>query len=304
MKIYEYKNGFHLDGERTVALGFFDGLHLGHRKLLECAIDSAKRLNIPSAVFTFRADSSLPKLSDAPLYSDAEKAELIAEFGIDELIVADFADLRDVSPNEFIRRVLIEELGAGVAISGKDFRFGKSAAGSTALLSEEMKKAGKEYVEIADVSLFSSKVSTTAIKKCLSEGRVGEACAMLGSPYFIRSSVTHGRGVGKTLGFPTINTDIGGRVTFLRSGVYKTEVEIDGARYPALTNVGSCPTFGEYPLHLETFLIDFSGDLYGRTVKIYLISFIRDERKFSSPEELVCQIERDLEIAKAKKDNP
>ena len=173
-----------------------------------------------------------------------------------------------------------------------------SVLGNPELLASEFAKKGLRYVEIGDVSTDSGKVSTTAIKKCLSDGKLKEATAMLGSPYFIRSYVEHGRGVGKTLGFPTLNTDLGGRVAFLKNGVYKTETEIDGKRYSSLTNVGICPTFESRPAHAETFIIDFDGDLYGSAVKIYFHSFIREEQKFSSPDELIKRINKDIEIAK------
>ena len=300
MKIYEYKKGMRLDGERAIALGFFDGLHIGHRKLLESAVFAAEKEKITSAVFTFRADSDLPKLSGAPLYTDTDKAELISSLGIDELIVADFSDIKNASAEDFINGILIGELGCRVAISGSDFRFGRGAAGDVGLLGRKMKEGGGDFIEVGEVTLSSRKVSTTAIKKLLSEGNIRSATAMLGAPYFVRSCVTHGRGVGKTLGFPTINTDIGGRVTFLKHGVYKTETEIDGICYPSLTNVGRCPTFGEHPAHLETFVIDFDGDLYGKSVKIFFLAFIREEEKFSSPEELIRRIELDVSEAKSK----
>ena len=298
MKVYEYTPGAVISGSRSIALGFFDGVHVGHRQLLKSAVSLARESGISSSIFTFTSTSKLPKLSDTPLYTDAEKAELIAELGIDEIIVADFSLIKDLSAESFINDVLIDALGCKVAISGRDFRFGRGALGNPELLASEFAKRGLRYVEIGDVSTDSGKVSTTAIKRCLSEGRLKEATAMLGSPYFIRSYVEHGRGIGKALGFPTLNTELGGRVAFLKNGVYKTETEIDGKRYPSLTNVGTCPTFESRPAHAETFIIDFDGDLYGSTVKIYFHSFIREEQKFSSPDELIKRINKDIEIAK------
>ncbi len=302
MKIYEYPSSSQPSGERVIALGFFDGVHIGHRRLLKRTVELAKSLGIPSSVFTFHSESLLPKSTGGRLYDTNEKIALISDCGIDEIIIADFNSVKAISPTDFINRVLIDELGCRAAISGKDFRFGKNAAGDTALLEEILSEQGKFFVAENDVKIQSKKASTTQIKEYLSRGDIESANEMLGSPYYIASQVVHGRGVGHLLGYPTINTDLGGRVAFLQAGVYKTQVEIDGIRYPALTNIGSCPTFGVHPTHAESFIFDYNGNLYDRRVKIFFIAYLREEKKFSSPNELTEQIGRDIKKCREEQD--
>ena len=300
MKIYEYPLSSKISGERVIALGFFDGVHIGHRQILKRACELSRSLGIPSAVFTFPSEAALPKSSGERLYDTKEKISLISECGIDEIIIADFDFVKAKTPEDFIIDILIGELGCRTALSGRDFRFGKNAEGNTSLLEKILLENGRGFIAEDDVKINSEKASTTQIKEYLADGKINLANEMLGSPYYTKAEVHHGRGVGNSLGFPTINTDIGGRVAFLRAGVYKTDVEIDGISYPALTNVGSCPTFGSFPAHAESFIFDYSGDLYGKEVKIFFISYIREEKKFASPKELTEQITRDIEFCRRK----
>ena len=151
---------------------------------------------------------------------------------------------------------------------------------------------------VPDVKIGERRVSTTYIKELLREGAIKEANECLGSPYFIISEVETGRGVGRTLGFPTINTPIKKLSPRLRPGVYITEATIGSTTYPAISNVGVCPTFSPRDEHIETYILDFDGDLYGREVKIFFHSFLRDEIKFSSENELIMQIKVDINRAK------
>lgn len=298
MKIYNYTPKDTLLGERSIALGFFDGVHIGHRRLIERAVEEAKRLNIPSAIFTFYADASIPKSSAYRLYSTEEKLEIFDSLGVDEVILADFDTIKDTVPLEFINEILISRLGCRTAICGRDFRFGKNAGGTSDQLAKAMQALGRGAILESDVNLYGIKVSTTAIKDFLKAGEIEKANAMLGSPYFIKSEVLHGRGVGHTLGFPTVNTDLSGKEALLHRGVYFSVINIGNKVYPALTNIGSCPTFEKRSMHAETFILDFSGELYGDTVRISLLSFIRDEEKFESPEALIKQINLDIEKVK------
>lgn len=298
MKIYTYEPKTVLSGERSIALGFFDGVHIGHRRLIKNAIDEAKRLNITSSVFTFYAEASMPKSSPDRLYSTEEKLDIFESLGVDEVILADFGSLKDTPPTDFINKILISDLGCRTAVCGKDFRFGKGASGTADMLAEAMKRAQRGAIIEDDVNLYEAKVSTTTIKELLSAGGIEKANEMLGSPYFLRSEVVRGRGVGHTLGYPTVNTSLTGKESLLRHGVYYSIINIGNKSYPALTNIGSCPTFEERAAHAETFIIDFDGEVYGDTVRISLLSFLRSEKKFESPEALTAQIKLDIEKVK------
>ena len=298
MKIYRYNQGMPcLEGERVVALGFFDGVHIGHRRLLAMGRTEAEARNIPFAVFTFY-DSVAIKRDTGRLYSDDEKLFLLQECGVDEVIIANFEELKDLSPESFVRDLLRKVCGARVAVVGKDFRFGKGASADAAELSALMESCGDKATVIDDVTLFSKKVSASAIKEYLRSGDIVRANEMLGAPYFIMAKVEHGRGVGKALGFPTLNCSLDGRRDVLRRGVYRAQLTIDDKTYEALTNIGTCPTFPEREEHAETYILGFDGELYGEGVRINLLNFLRDEIRFSSENDLKTQINIDIQTVK------
>lgn len=300
MQIYRY-NGESLaipKKKRAIALGFFDGVHIGHRKILEFTVNRAKEMGLTPSVFTFISESDELKTTDNRLYTTEQKLTLIKECGIEDIIIADFLVLRDMTGEEFVNDFLIGRLGATLTVSGADFRFGKGAKHTAADLSRLMECGGGESIIVPDVKIGEKRVSTTYIKELLRGGNIKEANECLGTPYFIISNVERGRGVGRTLGFPTINSPIEKPITRLRSGVYITEAIINSTAYPAISNVGICPTFSPRDEHIETYILDFDENLYGSEVKIIFHSFLRDEIKFSSENELIMQIKVDINRAK------
>lgn len=299
MTVYKYGGvPLGLSGERVIALGFFDGVHIGHRALFREARRAADTLSVPFAVFTFISESKDVKAGGERLYTTEEKLSLIRDCSADEVILADFASLKSLSPEEFVESFLVGVCGARVCVVGEDFRFGKDARGTADALSELMREQGGEVITVPDVTLFGTKVSTSEIKRALAEGDIERANAMLGSPYFISADVEHGRGVGKTLGYPTINSSLGAKRNILRHGVYLSSLTLDGGKRSALTNVGVCPTFAERESHAETYVLDYEGTLYGERVRIELLAFLREERKFESADELRRQINKDIDEAK------
>lgn len=292
MKIYEYTPNKKLDiPECALALGFFDGVHAGHRKLLETTRTLAKERGLIFAVFTFLSENGFK--SKERLYSTGEKLSLLEDIGAEAVIISDFSGISEISAEDFINGSLISDMNARVAVAGYDFRFGRGALGDSALLANTMKSAGLDCVIEKEQKIGEEKISTTKIKELLASGEVGLARQFLGMPYFIGGEVKRGNGVGHTLGFPTVNTDFEDGKTLLKRGVYRTAVDVDGTLYSGVTNVGSCPTFEERSLHAETFILDFSGDLYGKTIRIYFLGFLREEKQFSSPKELILQINVD-----------
>ncbi len=301
--VYEYAKNICPFGKRVVALGFFDGVHLGHRAILSAAKERASELGVPCSVFTFRSESEGAKQSAVRLYSTEAKLELIEGCGIDEVILADFDEVREISPEDFVTELLSRELGCISAIAGRDFRFGYRASGDTALLSALMSQCGGECIIADDVIMHACKISTTEIKKLMAEGNISIANEMLGTPYFLEAVVEHGRGVGRTLGFPTVNSPLTDRQGLLKHGVYLSEIVTRGGRYPALTNIGVCPTFEARTEHAETFVLDFNSDIYGERVRIILNSYLRPEIKFDTPEKLREQISKDIIKAKEEFEN-
>lgn len=290
-----YETNAEINGTRVIALGFFDGVHIGHRKILDTARAEATRLGIPLAAFTFSLDSGIK--DEKRIYTERERLHLFNKCGVDEVIIAGFNDMRGLSGEDFVNKYLVEKYGCAVAVVGEDFRFGKGASCGATELKHLLSAAGRESITVSDVTIDGARVSTTDIKNYLLSGDMAAANTALGAPYLIISSVSHGRAVGRTLGFPTLNCDIGGKRP-LRLGVYASSVVIAGEEYSALTNVGICPTFDIREVHAETFILDFNKEIYNEEVKIYLHAFLRDEMRFSTKEELIARINTDIENAK------
>ncbi|MBE6655458.1 MAG: riboflavin biosynthesis protein RibF [Ruminococcaceae bacterium] len=272
---------------QAIALGYFDGGHRGHQALLERTLLEARRLSCESAVFSF---SHLPTKEGSPLFSVEDRLAFFEKAGIQNVILASFEELRSLSPEAFISSVLKESCHARLALCGFNFRFGYMAAGDAALLARFL----PESVILPPMLYENAPISATRIRGALSRGDIEAANAMLGHPYTVSGTVTHGRTVGRTLGFPTANV---APLTMLpRHGVYKTSVEVDGILYKGVSDVGVRPTVEEGgEERVETFLKDFSGDLYEKTLKISFFSFLREEKRFSSLAELKAQLSKDIQ---------
>lgn len=280
--------------ERTaVALGLFDGVHLGHRFLLNVAVESG----LMPSVFTFNPETVAIKSRCGYIYNKEEKDRLLAACGIEQVYSVDFCDVCGMSGEEFVKNILVDRLNAGFVCCGNSFRFGKNALCGIVELCKLGRKYGFDTVGIDDVTYEGETVSSTAVRKMLLNGDTLMAGQFLGEPYTIGREVAHGAELGSTIGFPTINQFFGEGQLVPKYGVYASEVYING-RYRAVTNIGIKPTvsYGGRPL-AETHILDFSGDLYGKTISVRLRDFIRSERKFSSVDELKSQISEDVRAA-------
>lgn len=281
---------------RAIALGFFDGVHLGHRALIADTIEMAEREGTSATVFTFPSDAAL-KRGAARLYSTEDKLKIFETLGVDEVVLCDFGSVSALSPGDFIEKVLIEALDCRSAVVGEDFRFGHRAEGTSVYLRDVMTEAGRS-VKVHEMLLSDIKgrgrveISATLIRELLSLGEVSLAAELLGAPYFISGTVERGRGDGHGLGYPTVNTKIG--ESPLKHGVYHTRVRVGGEEFQALTNVGICPTFSPREPHLETHILDFSREVYGERVFVEFLDFLREEMSFSSGEELTQEIEKNI----------
>lgn len=303
MRIYEYSENMTPDfSAAVVALGMFDGVHRGHKALLSSAKKEAKKRKAPLVVFTFFSENELPK-GVTRLYSSEVKNELLEKAGADAAVYADFNKISGVSAESFIRDVLIGKLGALVAVTGFDFRFGKGREGDTKLLSRIMEDEKREVLLVPDEVVSGMKVSSSLIKKLLSEGNTRLADELLGDSYFIEGEIVHGDGRGASLGLPTVNISLHNDKSFIKQGVYYSRIVLGEKSYTGLTNIGKCPTFEERDVHAETFILDFSGELYGKTARIYLIDYLREEIKFKNKEELTNQINKDVASVKERYKN-
>lgn len=282
--------------KRAVALGLFDGVHLGHREVIKYPVQLEKNKFVPS-VFTFKNSSLYKKQgrSIEYIYTDTQKETIIINLGIKEIFSLNFNIIKNLSGEEFVREILIKTINAEYVVCGDDFKFGKNASCGIRELSE----LGKKYnliVRIAEnVKLQNESVSSRKIRECLKNGDIQTANIMLGSDYHIDGEVVHGRQLGRTLNFPTINQAFEFNQLVPRKGVYQSVANVNGILYDSITNIGVRPTVDDeiQPLS-ETHILNFSGDIYGRNINVTLKKFIRDEKKFSSVEELRNQISEDI----------
>ena len=298
MVIYEYPKDRELNiHECVLALGFFDGVHIAHRDLLRRAREVAEQRGLTFGVFTFASKGNI-KEGHARLYDDTEKAEIFSSLGADFTLFADFSAISGCSPEEFVTDILCKQLNCRVCVAGFNFRFGKGAKAGSAELSSIMSEAGGEAIICEEITAGdNTTLSATMIRGLILEGRISEANELLGVPYYIKGRVLHGRSDGRKMGFPTVNIPIEEGKIVPRLGVYRSAIPIDGKIYIGITNIGVCPTFECREVHLETHILDFDGDLYGKEIRIYLLDFMREERAFSSQDELKMQITIDKNTA-------
>ncbi len=287
----------------VLCLGNFDGVHSGHVALLKQAIKqkeflSAQYPNIKSGVLTF-TESTHKFLSNPSLrcITDLdEKQKLFAALGIDMVIALDFNSVKDMSPQEFVDVILKTNCNCVMTVCGFNFHFGAGGVGDHQTLSRLM---GGNSVTVPPVVINGTAVSSTAIRTALTNGDMECANMLLGRPFSIESKVKHGRGVGNSLGFATINQHFKAGQLVPAHGVYASVCMIDGTPFPAISNVGVHPTFGDGgEVVCETHILDFRGDLYGKTVLTQLHTFIRPERKFDSPVQLTEEIGRNIATAR------
>ena len=293
MVIYHYPTDESLNiSECVLALGFFDGVHMAHRDLIDKAAETARERGLKLGIFTFGSKSAI-KADAERLYNDAEKADIFSDLGADFTVIADFKAIAHMSAEDFVNDLLVRDLNCRVCVAGFNFRFGRGAAGNSDMLTALMEKAGGEARICEEITAKGVTLSATLIRSLISEGEIEQANEYLGAPYYIIGRVLHGRSDGRKIGFPTINMTIEEGRIIPKRGVYRTAVVIDGKLYSGVSNVGVCPTFEGSEVRLETHVIDYDGDLYGREMRVYLLGYLREERKFDSIDLLKGQIEYD-----------
>jgi riboflavin kinase/FMN adenylyltransferase len=281
---------------RSLALGTFDGVHLGHREVIRGALDWGRSAGVPAAVVTFDPHPLQVLRPDSPprlITPTNVKVSLIETLGVDEIVVIPFTEeLSRMSAESFAGDVLGDALGARRLSVGANFRFGHEARGDVGLLqqSESFETAVVPLIEVGG-----KPVSSTRIRELLEAGAVGEAAELLGAPFRLEGPVVEGDARGRLLDMPTANLALPPEVVLPATGIYAGVAPIEGEDRAAAVSVGVRPTFEEAgELKVEAYLLDFEGDLYGRTLTLQLIERIRDEERFDSAEELVEQMHRDV----------
>lgn len=287
----------------VLTIGNFDGVHLGHQAVLRQVIDQAKRLNLPSTVMLFEPQPlELFKGEQAParLTRLRDKYVQLARLGVERLLCVNFnARFAAMTADDFVDRLLVEQLGVKFLVVGDDFRFGAARKGNFSRLVQAGEQYGFDVVNTNSFCVSDMRVSSTAIRQSLACGELQEAAAMLGRPYSINGRVAHGNKLGRTIGFPTANVLLKRRVSPV-SGVYAVRVSgIDDEILPGVANVGVRPTVNGVRQQLEVHVFDVAKDLYGKQLEVQLLHKLRDEKKFDSLEQLKQQIENDALAARA-----
>jgi riboflavin kinase/FMN adenylyltransferase len=289
-------------GPSAVTVGKFDGIHIGHRGVFAQLCDRADAAGLIPTVVTFdRNPLSLIKPDQAPpaLVSLAQKAELLAEAGIAVTVMLAFTpELAALSPEAFVRRVLVDSLHAKLVLAGADFRFGDRGEGDFEALRGFGATYGFEVVLIEDVRRddggVARRTSSTWIRELMAAGRVREAGELLGRAPGIRSQVVHGEQRGRQLGYPTANLDPNIEGMLPADGVYAAWATVDGERYGAAVSIGNNPTFDGIPQHqVEAHLLDQDRDLYGMTIELAFVDYVRPMQRFGSVDALVAQMHDD-----------
>ena len=290
--------------ERVIALGFFDGVHLGHAALLRRTAEEAAARGVTPAVFTFdRVPKEVLTGIPCPLINSPEdRADLVRRlYGIRDVIMVPFDDeMRTTSWEDFVTKILVERYHAVHLVAGHDHHFGHKNKGSPELLVQKCAELGLGCDIIPKVEVGGITVSSTYIRRLVELGQIERANRFLGHPHTLTQTVRHGRRIGRTIGIPTVNLTAPPHVLVPSHGVYATRVYLpDGTSYPAVTNVGTRPTVNNgTDVTVEAWLLDFDGDLYGQTVRVEFYHHIRDEIRFDSLDALKAEITRNAETTR------
>lgn len=282
----------------SLALGFFDGVHLGHQKVIKSAVDFAKRNGIKSAVVTFKEHPCCFFRGICPKYilTREERLKHIEALGVDYVYLLDFnSKLCMLSAEDYLREVLVGNFSPKSISTGFNHYFGAKKSGNVTLLAEKQVEYGYQYFEIPPQKVFGKTISSTAIRELLSKGQIKNANEMLGYNFSITGEVVKGQQLGRTIGFRTANLIYPNELIDLPFGVYSTVVTIDGKKYQGVTNFGIRPTVSDsHKCTLETHILDFEKDIYGKYITVEFIKMIRAEKKFKSLDELKNQIIADV----------
>ena len=292
---------FQIQEPTAVTLGKFDGLHRGHDLLMQTVLEKSKEYGLASVAFTFDIPprNKVEEIVANVLTTNDEKQYIFEKRGIDYLIECPFTtEVMSMEPKNFIAWIS-KALHMKYVVVGDDFRFGHKRAGDYHTLQEYEGEFGYKTIVIDKLKDSNRDISSTYVREKIADGNIKKANELLGYKYFIKSEILHGRKLGRTIGVPTINMILPENKLLPPSGVYVTEVLVDGNTYMGVTNIGCKPTVSdENVVGVETYIDEFNQDVYGEKIVVSFIQFIRPEQKFNSIEELKAQMQSDIEVSR------
>ena len=299
IRIYDLNSDLPDLEKKVVSLGYFDGVHLGHQKLMKRNVDLSKKYGLIPSILLFKENTKTTVKDEKRYLSSLEdKVEILSQLGIKTFCLVNFDEnFMKLSPKDFIKTIIAEKLNAKIIIVGDDYRFGYKASGSVATL-REYEDIFAYKTDIVDFEMEDDhgKISSGHIRDLIRNGEISKANKYLGRSYKIRGKVVHGKRRGRLLNFPTANLEPSFPYVMPTDGVYLTITNIRGKDYYGLTNIGSNPTFEEGDdKKIETFIFDFNQSIYDEDISVEFIEFLRPDYKFSSAEELICQMDKDKE---------
>ena len=287
----------------VVAIGIFDGVHLGHQRIISEAVSEASRLRAKSLVLSFEPhplEVLIPAKAPTLLTSPEERAVLMDSLGVDCLCFVRFtARVANMTPEQFVKAILIDRLRVETVTIGFNFSFGRKAKGNAETLRELGRKYGFGVRVVQPVKVNGVTVSSTLIRALIARGEVEDAARFLGRPYSLSGAVIPFRGRGREIGFPTANLEVPRNATWPGRGVYAVEARFENEARDGVANIGYCPTFDGQAYTLEVHLLDFDGDLYGERMEVSFIARLRDEMRFAGVQALKEQVEEDIRRARA-----
>jgi len=278
----------------VIAIGNFDGFHPGHKKIIRNLKDIAAAENLASHILTFTPNPRQYFNKETPLiFTDAQKKKFLEEQKVDQIAFLNFIEISRLPADTFVTDYLVKKFAMRYIVVGDNFKFGKNRAGDIDVLKKLAAQHGFDLRIVEPVVMDGIRISSSIIREKLANGNFEAANRLLGRPYRIEGVITEGDKMGRELGFPTINVKTGN--TLLPEGVFKSKVEIDGETFDSITNIGHRPTFSGMEKRVESHLFGFDRIAYGKEVTVYFEKKLRDEIKFSSKNNLIEQIRKDIE---------
>ena len=289
----------------ALALGNFDGVHIGHQELIKSMISNAKIRNLKPSLLIFENHTKSFVYGNGPalINNNQQKNDFLEKLGVEVLYTMKFdRDIMQLSPREFVMDILIKKLNCKFVSVGSDYRFGYRAEGDVADLQKLSKELDFNVEVIEPLKSNGIVVSSTIVREHIQDGNIKQANYLLSRPFAIIGQVIHGKGIGKKMGVPTANLLLKNKYVIPKKGIYKTQTKVGGKTYLSATNIGINPTFKENELKIENHIIGLDEDIYGKEIEIFFYEYIRPEMKFDSIEMLIKQMNRDINYIKENSD--